>query len=385
MKHKKQNMKNIHILSLLLILIINQACMTPKQNNITEIEPSNFEKIIDNKQIGLYTIKNRNGLVCEIINFGARVVSLWAPDASGNFDDVALGYDNIEDYLDPKDAYYGATVGRYANRIANGKFILDSIEYSVETNNGPNQLHGGTKGFHRMIWDVVQKDAQTLELNYFSKDGESGYPGNMTVKMQYQLTDKNELKVEYWAKTDKTTLANFTHHSYFNLKGAGNGSINDHVLLINADRYTPVDETLIPTGILASVENTPFDFREPTAIGDRVDADFDQINIGKGYDHNYVLNENANGLHFAARVLEPKSGRTMEVYTSQPGMQFYGGNFMDGSDIGKQNKPYKHREALCLETQTFPDSPNKEHFPNAVLRPGEEYNSVCIYKFGTVK
>ena len=359
--------------------------MTPKKQAITQIDATKFDKKIENVQIGLFLLKNPSGMVCEITNFGARVVSLWAPDVLGNFEDIVLGYDNIEDYLNPNESYYGATIGRYANRIAKGKFTLDSVEYVVETNNGPNQLHGGTKGFHRVIWEANQKDAQTLELSYFSKDGESGYPGNMTVKMQYQLTDDNKLKVEYWAETDKTTLANFTHHSYFNLKGAGNGTINDHIVLINAEKYTPVDETLIPTGILEPVENTPFDFTKPTTIGERVDADFEQLHIGKGYDHNYVLNQNTSGLNFAARVVEPVSGRTMEVYTSQPGMQFYGGNFMDGSDIGKESKTYKHREAFCLETQTFPDSPNKAHFPSAELRPGQKYYSVCIYKFGSVE
>ncbi len=359
--------------------------MTPKKEIIPEIDSKKFDKIIDNKQISLFTLRNKSGMISEITNFGARVVSLWVPDKSGSFEDVVLGYDNIEDYLNPKDAYYGATIGRCANRIAKGKFTLDSVEYVVETNNGENHLHGGSEGFHRVVWETNQIDAQTLELIHFSKNGESGYPGNMNIRMVYQLTDDNELKVEYWADTDKTTLANFTHHSYFNLKGAGNGTINDHLIMINADKYTPVDETLIPTGVLEPVENTPFDFRKPTAIGDRVDADFDQLIIGKGYDHNYVLNENTEGLNFAARVSEPVSGRTMEVYSSQPGMQLYGGNFMDGSDIGKGNKSYKHREALCLETQTFPDSPNQENFPSPVLNPGQEYYAVCVYKFGTVQ
>lgn len=373
-------MKKI-FLPLMLLTILATNCSQPKKQEIPMLNKRDFEQTVNGKKVELYVLKNSSGMVSEITNYGARVVTLWVPDKDGDFDDVVLGYENIEGYLNSNDIYYGATIGRYANRIGKGKFSLGGEEYTLATNNGENHLHGGNDGFNNVVWDARQIDNQKLELTYLSKDGEEGYPGNMQVRMVYQLTDDNELKVEYWATTDKTTLANFTHHSYFNLHGAGNGTINDHLVQINADKYTPVDATLIPTGVLEPVDNTPMDFREPVAVGQRIGDDFEQLKIGVGYDHNYVLNQSTQGLNFAARVVGPKTGRVMEVLTNEPGMQFYSGNFMNGSDTGKQNKVYKYREALCFETQHFPDTPNKANFPDAVLNPGEEYYSVCSYKF----
>jgi aldose 1-epimerase len=288
-------------------------------------------------------------------------------------------------YLNSNEIYYGALIGRYGNRIANGRFELNDTVYELVQNNGVNHLHGGTKGFNDVVWKAAQADSQTLVLTYTSPHMEEGYPGNLDVKVQYQLTDENELKIEYWATTDRPTPVNLTHHSFFNLKGAGNGTINDHILQINADLYTPVDSGLIPTGALETVEGTPMDFRMPVAIGDRIDDDFQQLEYGGGYDHNWVLFPAENDLSFAARVVEPESGRILEVYTNEPGMQFYGGNFLDGSDTGKDGKTYDFRTSFCLETQHFPDSPNQENFPSTILNPGEEYYSVCVYKFGVVE
>lgn len=343
--------------------------------------PKLFEKVIDKKQTSLYVLKNKHGVLSEITNYGGKVVSLWVPDRHGNFDDIVLGHPNIDDYLNSKEKYFGALIGRYGNRIANGKFSLDGQEFNLAKNNGDNHLHGGNKGFESVVWDATQIDQQTLELKYVSKDMEEGYPGNLTVTVIYQLTDNNELKIEYWATTDAPTVINLTHHSFFNLKGAGNGTINDHLLLINSAYYTPVDNGLIPTGEIASVEDTPFDFQKLIAIGERVDAENQQLIYGLGYDHNFVLNQSLEALNYAAKVIEPVSGRTMEVYTNEPGLQFYGGNFLDGSVVGKENKAYKFRTAFCLETQHFPDSPNNPNFPSTRLNPKEEYYSICIYKF----
>ncbi len=378
-------MKNrVLILGFLLINTINLA-QEKQKTNIKLLNKSDFEKVIDGKQVILYTLKNSSGMVSEITNYGGKVVSLWVADRDGNYEDVVLGHSNIDEFLTAKEKYFGALIGRYGNRIGKGKFTLNGEEYTLATNNDTNHLHGGNKGYDTVVWDAKQIDNQSIELTYLSKHMEEGYPGNLTIRVLYQLTDANELKIEYWATTDQPTVVNLTHHSFFNFKGAGNGSINDHHLQINAPYYTPVDAGLIPTGTIATVEDTPMDFQKLIAIGKRVNSDFEQLQFGLGYDHNWVLNQNQEGYNYAAKVIEPTSGRTMEVYTNEPGLQFYGGNFLDGSIIGKEGKTYKHRTAFCLETQHFPDSPNNEHFPSTKLNPEEEYYSICIYKFSISK
>ena len=353
--------------------------------DIQLLNKSAFEKVVDGKQVDLFLLKNKEGMVAEITNYGGKVVSLWLPDRAGNYEDVVLGYDNIDGFLTAKEKYFGALIGRYGNRIGKGKFSLDGKEYTLVTNNGANHLHGGNKGYDAVVWDAKQTDEQTLELRYVSKHLEEGYPGNLTVKVRYNLTDNNELTTEYWATTDEATVVNLTHHSFFNLRGAGNGTINDHLLQVNAPYYTPVDEGLIPTGDITTVENSPFDFQTLTAIGKRIGENHEQLKFGGGYDHNFVLNQSLEGLNYAAKVVEPVSGRTMEVYTNEPGLQFYGGNFLDGSITGKGGKAYGYRTAFCLETQHFPDSPNKPHFPSTRLDPGKEYYSICVYKFSVAK
>jgi aldose 1-epimerase len=350
-----------------------------KSIEIELIPKHNFNKIVNNKQVDLYTLKNKNGLVTQITNYGGRVVSLWVPDRNGNMEDIVLGHQTIDGYLQTNQDYFGAITGRYANRIAKGKFVLNDSTYTLATNNGENHLHGGNNGLNNAVWDADKRSEAEIVFTYLSKDGDEGYPGNLNLEVIYKLTDKDELKITYAAITDKTTHVNLTHHSFFNLLGAGNGSINDHILQINASKYTPVADGLIPTGKLAAVTNTPFDFRTPIAIGSRVNADHPQIKLGFGYDHNFVLD--GNGLRSIAVLEEPTAGRVMEVISDEPGVQFYGGNFFDGKDIGKGNIAYEYRSALCLETQHFPDSPNQPNFPSTILNPGETFTSTCIYKF----
>lgn len=370
---------------MLLILLVSISSAQNQGANIANqiklLDKKDFGKIINEKPVSLFVLKNTSGIIAEITNYGGKVVSLWVPDRLGNYEDIVLGHSNIDDYLTSKEKYFGALIGRYGNRIANGKFSLEGRDYNLAKNNGENHLHGGNKGYDAVIWDAKQIDDQTLELSYISKDMEEDYPGNLTIKVVYQLSDANELKIEYWATTDATTIVNLTHHSFFNLKGAGNGSINDHILQINAAYYTPVDSGLIPTGEIATVEDLPFDFQQPIAIGERLESKNKQLEYGLGYDHNFVLNQSLNGLNFAAKILDPISGRVMEVYTNEPGLQFYGGNFLDGSIVGKGGKKYNFRTAFCLETQHFPDSPNKSHFPSTRLNPEEKYYSICVYKF----
>jgi aldose 1-epimerase len=357
--------------------------MSTNQDTVSagQISDAAFDKMVDGKQVKLYHLKKGN-LQVAITNYGAKIVSLLAPDKQGQLADVELGYDNIDQYVNTKERYYGGIVGRYGNRIAKGKFKVDGKEYTLATNNGANHLHGGKKGFNDVVWDAEQPNDHTLKLHYLSKDGEEGYPGNLDITLTYELTDSNEVKIDYTATTDKATVVNLTNHSFFNLHGAGNGDINDHIMYINADKYTPVDSTLIPKGKLEPVKGTPMDFTTPTKIGERVDADFEQLKFGKGYDHNYVLNKKGKELSLAATVQEPQSGRFLEVWTTEPGVQFYGGNFLDGTDKGKEGKTYVHRGAFCLETQHYPDSPNQPSFPSVVLKPGETYTSTCVYKFG---
>jgi len=363
------------------------ACTSTTETKTQEIpllDSKKFETSIEGKKVSLYVLKNKNGMLSEITNYGARVVTLWAKDKHGTFEDIVLGHDNIESYLDSNDAYFGSAIGRNANRIAKGAFSIDGKAHQIEVNNGPNSLHSGNTGFHKVVWDAKQLDEQTLELHYLAKDGEGGFPGNLDVKLIYQLTNDNELKVEYWATTDKKTIANFTHHSYFNLKGAGKGTITDHIMHINADRYTPYDESCVPTGILEKVEGTPLDFREPKVISKDINSEFEQTKIGYGYDHNWVLNENKEGLNYAVKLESPLSGRILEVETNQMGIQFYSGNYLENPN-GKHNTAYGFREALNLETQSFPDSPNQEGFPSTFLLPGEEYYSICVYRLSVAK
>ncbi len=374
-------MKNIF--SVLALIFLFSCAKQPSLPSL--VDEAAFKSELDGKTVELFTLKNDNGIVAQITNYGGRIINLWTPDRNGDFADIVVGYETLTEYLNSNEIYYGTLIGRYGNRIAKGQFILNDSVYSLATNNGANHLHGGVKGFNNVVWDAKKLDDLTLELTYLSVDGEEGYPGNLNVKVVYTLTNDNELKVEYWATTDKPTPVNLTQHSFFNLKGAGNGDVNDHIMQIMADAYTPVDSTLIPTGEIAPVEGTPFDFRISTAIGARIDDDNTQLKYGGGYDHNWVLNKAETGLNHAAKVVEPTSGRTLEVYTNEPGIQFYGGNFMTGKDSGKGGKVFAYRGAFCLETQHFPDSPNKPEFPSTILNPGQEYYSVCVYKFGVEK
>lgn len=353
---------------------------------VSGIKKSIFGKTTEGQVGDLYTLSNRNGMQVAITNYGGRVVSIIVPDRHGKMADVVLGFDNLDGYLGTN-PFFGALVGRYANRIAKGRFKLDGVEYKLAVNDGPNSLHGGVKGFDKVFWTAKEfsKNPPALELTYVSKDGEEGYPGKLTVKVVYTLTESNELRIDYSATTDKDTVLNLTNHSYFNLAGQGNGDILKDEIMINADRFTPIDSTLIPTGELRKVEGTPFDFRKATAIGARINDNDEQLKFGRGYDHNFVLNRTGHGLTLAARVTDPESGRVMEVLTTQPGIQFYTGNFLDGTVHGKGGKAYAHRSALCLETQHFPDSPNHPKFPTTELKPGQTYHQITVFKFSTTK
>lgn len=352
-------------------------------DNVKLVDARNFESTIDGKQVALYTLKSESGMTMQVTNFGGHVVSLWTPDKNGTMGDVVLGHNTLKEYVDFQgERFIGCVVGRYANRIAKGEFTIDSITYHVPLNNNGQSLHGGLKGLDQVVWDVDSVGTDMIQLSILSPDGAEGYPGNLKVTMTYALTPDNEFKITYRATTDKPTVVNLSHHGFFNLKGECAGTINDHLLTINADYITPVDSVLIPTGELMPVAGTPFDFNQPTAIGDRVNDDNEQLRCGNGYDHNWVLRRSTdNDVELAATVYEPTSGRVMEVYTNQPGLQFYGGNFFDGNGIGKCGDTFKYREAIALETQKFPDGPNQPQFPSVRLNPDEEYYHVCIYKF----
>ncbi len=346
--------------------------------NITQAE---FGKTPDGTAVRIYTMTNRNGLEARITNYGGIVVSLKTPDRTGAMADIVLGFDSLAGYTSPQHSYFGALIGRYGNRIGHARFTLDGTQYKLAANNGENSLHGGVRGFNKVIWTPRELPDGGLELTYLSKDGEEGYPGNLKMTVEYHLTDANELKIGYAATTDKDTVLNPTNHSYFNLKGAGSGDILDHMVTLNADRFTPVDAGLIPTGELRPVQGTPFDFRKATAIGARIEQSDEQLKFGKGYDHNWVLNKNGAAPSLSARVEEKTTGRILEVLTDQPGVQFYTGNFLDGSVKGKDGKAYGRRSAFCLETQHFPDSPNQPKFPSTVLKPGQRFHSTTIYRF----
>ena len=343
----------------------------------------------DGKPVTVYTLTNTHGMKAEISNYGGILTRLLVPDRNGDLDDVVLGYNDVESYIEAS-PYFGALIGRVGNRIASGKFTLNGKSYTLAENNFPGgigcQLHGGTRGFDKVLWDAypsVGGNEASLSLRYVSKDGEEGYPGNLHVEVTYTLMNDNALKIEYKATTDKATPVNLTNHSYFNLKGEGSGNILGHVVMLNADQMTPVDAGLIPTGEITSVKGTPFDFTKPTAIGARVDEDNEQLKFGNGYDHNWVLNKEHSGMTLAATVYEPVYGRFMEVWTQEPGVQFYCGNFLDGSNVGKRGVAYDFRTGFCLETQHFPDSPNQATFPSIILHPGETYNTSTIYRFSS--
>ena len=366
--------------SFVLVVLFLGVSASAFQKNAT-IRKEDFGSV-DGKKVELYTLNNRNGVEAKIMTYGGVVVSLQVPDRNGNLADVVLGYDNLEGYLQDT-SYIGSIIGRYGNRIAKGRFTLNGVEYKLATNNGENHLHGGVKGFDKVIWAATGSkvlNGVRLKLTYTSRDMEEGYPGTLVATVIYTLTNNNELRVDYSATSNKDTVVNLTQHSYFNLAGEGNGDVLKHELMINASRFTPVDATLIPTGELRNVRGTPFDFLRPTAIGARIGQDEEQIKLGRGYDHNFVINGPRGVMRRAARAFEPSTGRVLEVWTTEPGMQFYSGNFLDGKP-GKGGKPYQLRYGFCLETQHFPDSPNHSKFPSTTLRKGGRYQTSTIFKF----
>ena len=371
-------------MSLMMITILaeGQRAGGQMKSNYVEITRDAFQKVSDGKQVDLYTLRNSSGMVVKLTNQGAKIVQILVPDRNNQLGDVVLGYETADRYLTGR-ATFGAVVGRFANRIAKGRVTLNGTQYQFPVNNGPNHLHGG-KGVQFQIMDGKQIDGRTVQFTYLFRDGEEGYPGNTNFQVTYSLSDDNELRLTYEAVTDKPTIVNFTNHSYFNLAGEGSGDILNHELMINADRFTPSDDTQIPTGEIRDVNGTPLDFTRSTRIGARINQDYDQLKIASGYDHNYVLNKTGQDLSFAARLYDPSSGRVMEVYTTEPGMQVYTGNFTTGKDkidVGKGGKIYNLRSSVSLETQHFPDSPNHPNFPTTVLNPGEWFKSITIFKF----
>ena len=369
-----------------IVIITKLVRFIKKGNFVVNLEKTDFGQTKDGLPVQLYILKNEYGMVAKITNYGGIMTQLWTPDRNGTMADVVLGFDTIADY-EKKSPFFGCITGRYANRIAGGKFALDGITYDkLAINNGPNHLHGGLKGFDKQVWEVEpfkKADSVGLKLRYLSKDGEEGYPGNLDATVVYTLNNNNELRIDYKATTDKPTVVNLTNHSYFNLAGhaAGTDANLAHEMMINADNFTPIaNGNAIPTGEIRSVKDTPLDFTTSVLIGERIDADCDQIKFGNGYDHNYVINETVEELSLASQVSDPSSGRVMEVLTTEPGVQFYSANYLDGL-AGKGKVLYQQRSAFCLETQHFPDSPNKPEFPSTVLRPGEKYQSTTIYKF----
>lgn len=383
---------NKKLLSIALsVLFTLVSCSNKKQENTninpettTEsgLLPSKFQTEIDGKSNNLYMMKNANGMEVCVINFGARIVSVAVPDNTGKMRDVVLGFDNINDYVNNK-TDFGATIGRYGNRIAEGKFKLADIEYQLPLNNNGNSLHGGTTGFQYQMFDINQIDSTTLECAFFSPDGDNGYPGNLNIKVTYKLTDDNAIDISYEAETDKETIINLTNHSYFNLSGNPNNNILDHILFMDCDYYTPVDADMIPTGKIEKGTGTPMDFTQPARIGKRIDdTTFVQLKLAGGYDHNWIFNKSGDINNLACKTFCPSTGITLEVYTTEPGVQFYTGNFLTGSVTCKKGIIYNTRAGLCLETQHYPDSPNHPNFPSTILKPGEKYTSKCIYKFG---
>lgn len=372
-------------LTMALVLGASLASAKPAKGANPGVTMSTFGKMPDGTTVDLYTLTNRSGMQVAITNYGGHIVSIKVPDRRGQMADVVLGFDNFDSYVAPN-PFFGALVGRYANRIGNAKFTLDGKEYHLAANDGQNSLHGGLKGFDKQVWKPheISGEHPGVELTYLSKDGEEGYPGDLSVKVVYTLMGDNALRIDYTATTDKDTVLNLTNHSYFNLAGQGNGDILKQEMMINADSFTPIDSTLIPTGEIRNVDGTPLDFRKSTPIGERIDADDEQMRFGKGYDFNFVINHGGHGLTLAARAKDPESGRVLEVLTTQPGVQFYSGNFLDGTVRGRDGKVYGKRSGFCLETQHFPDSPNKPSFPSAELKPGQTYHEVTVYKFSII-
>jgi aldose 1-epimerase len=358
------------------------ACGSVKEK-VKSVKTETYGQLKDGTSVNLYTLTNQAGMEVKITEYGGIIVSVKVPDRDGILGDVVLGYDSLAAYLDGN-PFFGCLVGRYANRIAGGKFTLDGQTYQLAQNNGANHLHGGLRGFDKVIWKgaiVGDGTDPALKLHYLSKDGEENYPGNLDVTVVYTLTEDNRLSIDYRAVTDKKTIVNLSNHTYFNLRNSGD--ILSHQLLINADYFTPIDSSLIPTGELRPVNGTPFDFRQLTEIGTRINSEDQQIKNGMGYDHNFVVNKNSDSLSLVAQVFEPETGRLMEVYSTEPGVQFYSGNFLNGSNIGKNGTVYNYRSGFCLETQHFPDSPNKENFPSTVLEPGEKYHQLTVFRFST--
>ncbi|HEY3405855.1 MAG TPA: aldose epimerase family protein [Ohtaekwangia sp.] len=378
-----------YVFPLMALVVLMSACK--KEQKETTVEPpalentvtsSVFGTLADGKEVKLYTLKNKNGVEMSVINYGGIIVSLKAPDKQGNFADVVLGYDSLSQYV-KSNPFFGALIGRYGNRIAKGKFSLDGKTYTLAANNGVNHLHGGPKGYDKVFWNIeVLPDSSSLKLTYASADGEEGYPGNLNAEVVYTLNDSNELRIDYKATTDKKTIVNLTQHTYFNLSGNGVNDILSHQLMMASDKFLPVDKTLIPTGELKAVAGSPFDFNTLTTIGTRINDKNEQLAFGGGYDHCWVLNNYTKGsVRKVAELYEPQSGRVVEVSTDEPGLQFYSGNFLDGTLTGKGGTVYKYRTGLCLETQHYPDSPNQPAFPSVVLNPGETYQTTTIYKF----
>lgn len=387
-----KSFRNIIPMAIISIMTVGTSC---NQSGKTPVngkdkldfapDSSAFYRMIDGKEVRSYRISNKR-ITAYFTNYGARIVSLAVLGKDGMKVDVVVGFAGIDGYLKSTEPYFGATIGRYGNRIAKGKFTLDGKEYQLSINNGENTLHGGIKGFQDVVWDVEQPDEQTLVFTYVSPDGEEGFPGKLSTKASYSLTNQNELRMEYEAITDKKTVVNLTNHAFFNLNGEGSGTILDHQVRIFADRYNPVDSGLIPTGELAKVKGTPFDFNAMKTIGEHINDDHVQLKYGRGYDHNFILSNNkANGLTHAATVIGDKSGVVLDIFTREPGMQFYSGNFMEGKNIFKYGSADEFRTAFAMETQHFPDSPNQPAFPSTVLDPGEKYHTVSVYKFSVIK
>jgi aldose 1-epimerase len=376
------------VIALLVSLLVGSACFALAASSAAKpaIKKEAFGKTTEGKPVDVYTLTNSHGLEARVMNFGGILLSLRVPDRNGKLDDVVLGFDSLAPYF-TNGPNFGSIIGRYANRIANGKFILDGVEYTLPKNNGPNTLHGGVKGFDKVLWQAEPSENNSkdgaLVLRYTSKDGEEGFPGNLKTMVTYTLTDSDELAIDYEATTDKPTPVNLTSHGYFNLAGQGTGDVLAHELLISADRFTPVDKNLIPTGELRPVKGTPLDFTKANPIGAGISDNYEQLVLAHGYDHNFVINRKGPGLELAARVHEPSTGRILEISTTEPGVQLYSANFLDGTITGKQGRVYKQHYAFCLEAQHFPDSPNHPSFPSTILRPGQTYHSRTVYKFST--